>query len=128
MAVRLVTVVWVYPNNRDKRVSCVYANTPRAWCKYIWVVLSIFLLVLSRTTCSLVVKREASRPSTDGVFRGILADRVRGTPTRTVHLADCMSEVSHRVLLRGCFFFFTYISTSWYHVCKFVCMYVCPTF
>jgi len=28
------------------------------------------------------------------------------------------SEVSHRVLLRGCFFFFfTYISTSWYHVC-----------
>jgi len=37
MAVRLVTVVWVYPNNRDKRVSCVYANTPRAWCKYIWV-------------------------------------------------------------------------------------------
>jgi hypothetical protein len=34
----------VYPNNRDERVSCVYANTPRAWCKYIWVVLSIFLL------------------------------------------------------------------------------------
>jgi hypothetical protein len=33
----------VYPNNRDERVSCVYANTPRAWCKYIWVVLSIFL-------------------------------------------------------------------------------------
>jgi len=30
------------PNNRDERVSCVYANTPRAWCKYIWVVLSIF--------------------------------------------------------------------------------------
>jgi hypothetical protein len=22
----------------------VYANTPRAWCKYIWVVLSIFLV------------------------------------------------------------------------------------
>jgi len=36
MAVRPVTVVWVYPNNRDERVSCVYANTPRAWCKYIW--------------------------------------------------------------------------------------------
>jgi Ni,Fe-hydrogenase I cytochrome b subunit len=45
MDVRLVTVVWVYPNNRDERVSCVYANTPRAWCKYIWVVLSIFLVL-----------------------------------------------------------------------------------
>jgi hypothetical protein len=28
----------------------------------------------------------------------------------------------------GDVFFFTYISTSWYHVCKFVCLYVCPTF
>ena len=27
--------------------------------------------------------------------------------------------------LMGMFFFFTYISTSWYHVCKFVFLFVC---
>jgi hypothetical protein len=35
------------------------------------------------------------------VYLGILADRVGGTPTRTVHLADCMWDTSARTVDLG---------------------------
>ena len=35
------------------------------------------------------------------VYLGILADRVGGTPTRTVHLADCMWDMSARTVDLG---------------------------
>ncbi len=80
-------------------ISCSFCF--RSFRALLWMGVKLERLILWFFMVILLFKSFRCSDLLQMVYLGILADRVGGTPTRTVHLADCMWDMSARTVDLG---------------------------